>query len=928
MKSRNRISVDNINDRMALRSPQQKSLEILDWVMTSLDLIAPQKELESAIHQQYPIFREFERNFPSLTFALATGVGKTRLMGAFIFYLWQNYGIKNYFIVAPNLTIYEKLKRDFGDPSYEKYVFGGLQQFAQTPPRIITGENYRDTIPNQTSSFKGININIFNIGKINIENKGGAESHFRRLAEYIGQSYFNYLKSLPDLVMLMDESHHYRADAGFKVLNDLEPFLGLELTATPQVEASKGAVKFRNVVYEYSLAQAIGNFVKTPWVATKKDFNPRLMDAFAVDKIKLTDGIIVHRNTAAELLAYAENKDERIVKPFVLVVCKDTSHAEEIMQYIKSEDFFDGYYADKVIEVHSNQRGAEKDENIRLLLNLESPDNKIEIVVHVNMLKEGWDVTNLYTIIPLRVAASLTLREQTIGRGLRLPYGKITGCAAVDRLTIVAHDKFDEIVRAASDENSIIRKDHIIEIENDEDYGKEKETVKAGTQFDEHIKTLERQKGFARSEEKKKEIDEQIKATRYVGQAIEEITTNVVNISIQLADGDKDGEAVAAVPSKTLNFIPRKKDLARPEVQQLVMQKAVEIARREREGERQLSIFDDQESEAMSKVIAHVIAPVIEEKIKSSIDIPNIAIVAVGAGQTIIRDFDLDTTYLFGFSVPSDEIIMENLQNEESQVIVSGSEIALDEPPQHYILGEVLEQNSLVDYAENADLLNKLVSQMLVYIKDGKSERDFIRTLFAYKKEIAKAISEQILDHATVTPPEYEMRILQTSTAIRTESYTKFKEDEVERFTKVVPAYLIKKTVFGGFSKSCTDVCKFDSVPEHDFAVALERETSVEKWLRPAMGQLPITYASGSSYQPDFIVETDKAICIIEVKRADETDDDTVRLKAFAAEEYCRRVNVAFGTTTKPWHYYLIPDTHIKRTFDFDTMLARAVRLR
>jgi type III restriction enzyme len=66
------------------------------------------------------------------------------------------------------------------------------------------------------------------------------------------------------------------------------------------------------------------------------------------------------------------------------------------------------------------------------------------------MLKDGWDVTNLYSIIPLRVAASLTLREQTIGRGLRLPYGKITGCDAVDRLTIVAHDKFDEIVRTAT----------------------------------------------------------------------------------------------------------------------------------------------------------------------------------------------------------------------------------------------------------------------------------------------------------------------------------------------------------------------------------------------------------------------------------------------------------------------------------------------
>jgi len=51
---------------------------------------------------------------------------------------------------------------------------------------------------------------------------------------------------------------------------------------------------------------------------------------------------------------------------------------------------------------------------------VEDPNNPTEIVVHVNMLKEGWDVTNLYTIVPLRAANSRTLVEQSIGRGLRL----------------------------------------------------------------------------------------------------------------------------------------------------------------------------------------------------------------------------------------------------------------------------------------------------------------------------------------------------------------------------------------------------------------------------------------------------------------------------------------------------------------------------
>jgi type III restriction enzyme len=93
---------------------------------------------------------------------------------------------------------------------------------------------------------------------------------------------------------------------------------------------------------------------------------------------------------------------------------------------------------------------------------VESVDEPTEIVIHVNMLKEGWDVTNLYTIVPLRAANARTLIEQSIGRGLRLPYGKRTGVAAVDRLNIVAHDKFQEIIDEANRGDSPIRLKQVI----------------------------------------------------------------------------------------------------------------------------------------------------------------------------------------------------------------------------------------------------------------------------------------------------------------------------------------------------------------------------------------------------------------------------------------------------------------------------------
>jgi hypothetical protein len=221
------------------------------------------KAMQEALTGQFPTLADFERDFPSLCFALATGVGKTRLMGAFISYLHAAYGYKHFFVLAPNLTIYDKQ----------------------------TGEDWQ----------------------------------------------------------------------------------------------------------------------------------------------------------------------KRLVKPFMLVIARDTTHAAALMATIESNEFFAGRYKGKVIQVDSSRSGTEEEEMIRRLLAVESYDEPTEIVIHVNMLKEGWDVTNLYTIVPLRAANARTLIEQSIGRGLRLPYGRKTGVDVVDRLNIIAHDKFQEVIDEAGRGDSPIR---------------------------------------------------------------------------------------------------------------------------------------------------------------------------------------------------------------------------------------------------------------------------------------------------------------------------------------------------------------------------------------------------------------------------------------------------------------------------------------
>lgn len=266
-----------ISGTMSLRTPQKKSLEILDEILSSINLTKNMnlKVALAAVNAICPTCTDFERDFMSLTFALATGVGKTRLMGAFIAYLYTNHNIKNFFVVAPNKTVYEKLKSDFGNVASEKYVFKGLGCFTN-PPQIICDDDYRNKTVDLFPS--GINLYIFNIDKFNKES-----SKMKSINEYLGKSFFEYLSSLPDLVLLMDESHHYRAERGTTSLNELKPILGLETTATPVVNKGGKQFLFKNVAYEYPLSQAIADgYTRTPFAVTRKDIK---LEIYVAEKV-------------------------------------------------------------------------------------------------------------------------------------------------------------------------------------------------------------------------------------------------------------------------------------------------------------------------------------------------------------------------------------------------------------------------------------------------------------------------------------------------------------------------------------------------------------------------------------------------------------------------------------------------------------------
>lgn len=902
--------VASIAQRLSLRKPQRDSLEALDGV---LDLIGfegfvarngsrnVQAALES-IRAAYPSVQDFEREFVSLCFALATGVGKTRLMGAFITYLHTVYGVSNFFVLAPNLTIYNKLLRDFtpGDP---KYVFRGIGEFVQYPPMLINGENYAQTDWASPGLFGRIRINIFNISKINSEVRGGKEPRIKRFQEVLGDGYFQYLSTLSDLVLLMDESHRYRASAGVRAINELRPALGLELTATPFVETARGAATFQNILVDYPLGRAIADgFVKEPAVVTRKNFNPGLLGPDEVERIKLEDGLYLHQTVKAELQAYAQNAGEPAVKPFVLVIARDTAHASALRQLIESGEFLGGHYKPerpdepKVIQVDSSQS---EELMVEKLLTVEHPDNPVEIVIHVNMLKEGWDVTNLYTIIPLRAASARILIEQSIGRGLRLPYGKRTGVTAVDRLNIVAHDKFQEIIDEANRPDSLIRLKTVV---LEDEAGREPlRTVQAQP-------TVTALLGIG------------VTASQTIGGAGEEVTP-VFQGELERRIAREAYEVIKRIGQQSGDRAVTTGTLLEPETQRRI---AEEVQKRITPSQTALEFPDAPTGVEAASSVAAVVAKTAEILVARTVSIPRIMTLPVGAVRRGFNPFVLE----FGglqWQTPTAELLAQNLRDNR-QTVIGFERAGIKEKRLEDHLVFSLMDFPEVDYFTQADLLYDLSGQMVRHFREtlGRPERDIEAIFQVNRRVLAEFIYQQMRRHRYQEPTEYETRISQGFVELRPSAYTAPMDGAVLGVNEPPPSKSeISRYVYGKFQKCLYLVTKFQSDPERILAGILEHEA--QKWFRPARGQFQMEYRvdhQPQEYQPDFVAELADRVVMLEVKAANELNSPEVLEKARVARLWCEHASShAVEHGGKPWAYFLIPHDRIQANMSLSALL-------
>lgn len=861
--------VKRIAYAMSLRAPQREALSYLDAINSHCDYQRDDKAAVEAVatehcEKQRTIKVDVKFDFPSFCFAMATGIGKTRLMGACIYYLYKTKGYRHFFILAPGSTIYDKLRKE-ANPAHPKYIFKGLEA-EMGRPKVYDGENY-DTYPvhyvqaaMQFEKSSEIELFIFNIGKI-FNSKTDTQFNFHKFRETLGMSFSAVLASFDDLVICMDEAHRYYAPASMRAINFLKPVLGLEYTATPKSTS--------NVIYAYDLARgAVEGYLKTPVVMGRS--NMAGYSAEDIEEMKIRDGLTQHEHRKGILRQYCADHDLPCVKPIVLIACRDTNHARDIRALIDSDGFLGGRYKGKVIEIHSNMKGEETEENVRLLLSIERADNPIEIVLHVYKLKEGWDVNNLFTIIPLNAAKSDILAMQTIGRGLRLPFGFITGNDDLDTLDIVAHEHYRELVDEIKSSDIFRYRDL------DRTEVEPTDTVDVSSPVD----------------------DEQLSL-------LDQIVTDIGTRTFREVDNPQTQQELYAAYLKTFGPARRKQTSVADDHQISifdVVPQATDNGSSESQLQQTITPPATTSSNGEKPLSKDEFVRQITEYSDKAISVPKILVQTTS--EVKFNRFQVRRT------IPDFEVAIARIErfdavNQQFLTSVDAQILEVDDA-MNTLACMLLDSISELSY-DDADFIIDVVDQYLAQIEGDEEEKR--RIVRRYATLIVSDIRAQIYEH--MDRKTQDIHIVQKDLILFRRFVKNIRKDGRVRFDRPFTDRVnIRKYLFTGYRKGYYTENAFDSDPERLFSIILEEDPDVIRWIKPPLNQLGLFWQAGQQYNPDFLVETATHKYMVEVKASKEVADADVVAKAREGIRWCCFASTA-DPDGKPWVYRLITDDNI-----------------
>lgn len=402
----------------------------IEAIAAALDLRLPNREALEAIAWRTHYHFDTEDKPPPFECVIdsATGAGKTYVLAAAIEYFAAD-GVRNFGVVTPGRTILGKTVDNF-TAGNERSLLRGMS----VEPVVVTSENFTSAAmraamddPEQVKLF------VFTVQALTKPStKLGKKTH--EFQEGLGAAFYARLQEAKDLVVAADEHHTYYGPAFSKAVRDLDPHVLIGLTATPHPKTPA-----EQIIYRYPLAQAIADRnVKTPVIVGRKD-------DLADPTTKLLDGIALLELKEQVIERYCRQTGKSPVTPLMLVIAQKIDEANELEELIRQPSFAGGRYADSVLTVTSDS----PDEALAALADLEKPDSPYRIVISVGMLKEGWDVRNVYVLASMRSSVSTILTEQTLGRGLRLPFGEYTEIEILDTLEVLGHERYEQLLAKA-----------------------------------------------------------------------------------------------------------------------------------------------------------------------------------------------------------------------------------------------------------------------------------------------------------------------------------------------------------------------------------------------------------------------------------------------------------------------------------------------
>lgn len=826
--------------------------DVLDQVAATLSLRDPNREaiesIAAEIAQHYDQ-RGFSAPFEGVVDS-ATGVGKTYVIAGALDYLAQVRGVRNFAIIAPSRVILDKTVRQFAASGVKSLVVD-----LSVPVSLVTAENFENpsTVALMEDESK-VKVYVFTVQAL-LRPRSEADRKTHGFRETLGGGFYERLQAVDDLVVLADEHHAYTGPEFSSAVRDLHPMALLGLTATPHK-----TTKEEDIIYRYPLAAAIAEeYVKTPVIVGRRD-----------DKkdpaTKLWDGLrlLALKRKVADRHAQAEEKPR--INPVMLVVAKDITEADEWAHIVRSSDFLDGQYQDAVLVVHS--KAAKDDSNaeeLRSLQDVENPDSPIRVVISVAMLKEGWDVKNVYVLLSTQPSLSDILTEQVLGRGLRLPWGEYQGVQLLDTLEVIAHDKYEDLLKR----KGVLNEGFV-------DY-----RVRAVLRLD--------------AEGREVLVRERTEVTTPIADTGSSVPTSAPTATTEATIGSSSsgeapfsaqGEGVAIPGRPTMSDVESRTKAATTESvrfnQALAPNWTLSVPLvRQAEIAASFSLTDITDVEQFKRL---------GEKLRVD---PTGTLRRTVVGAKVVTALDGTKTA---------QLVTANATD-----VVEASGLTMSLEDLRALLTSAVLGAPMVDpRQEHTERERRAVEPILDAFFEGL-DGGADTLLSAYLERSTALLLGVLATEArrfTAKPTFSEHVKMQTPGGERTNTRW-VSSNRLGPFSRA--------NSYEGWQRSAYPLEWFDSEPERALANLLDDEPTVKTWLRLHTGELPIVWsAAGRKYNADFIVvESSDERWIVEVKADKDITSEEVQAKRQAAQRWANVVN-ASGVTGSKWRYLLVSQSDIR----------------